>query len=48
MVYRGYNVEFEFPVTRGLEDSCVDLDLLNSRAVEFFEGRNNPSFLACA
>lgn len=48
MVYRRYNVELEFPVARGLENSCVDLDLLDSGAVEFFESRNNPSFLACA
>ena len=48
MVYRGDNIEFEFPVTRGLEDSCVDLDLLDSGAVEFFESRDNPRFLACA
>lgn len=42
------NVEFEFTVRGGLEDTCINLDLFDTRAVEFFESCNNARLLACA
>lgn len=48
VIIRRDNVELEFPVTRRLEDSSVDFDLLDSGAVQFLECRNDPSLLACA
>jgi len=43
----GNNVEFEFTVRGGLEDTRIDLDLLDTGTVEFFESGNNARFLAC-
>lgn len=48
MVDRGDDVELEFLVRGGLEDTRIDFDLLNSRAVEFFESCDNSGFLASA
>jgi hypothetical protein len=42
------NIEFEFPVRRSLEDACVDFDLFDSGAIEFFERRDDARFLACS
>ena len=47
VINRRDNVELEFPVTRRLEDSGVDLDLFNSGAVQFLECRDNSSLFAC-
>lgn len=46
MVNGGNDVEFEFSITCGLEHSCVDLDLLDSRAVQFLQRRDDSGFLA--
>jgi hypothetical protein len=48
VVYGGDDVEFELSVRAGLEDARVDLDLLNARPEEFFEGRYDAGFLAGA
>lgn len=47
VVYGGDDVEFELSVACCLEDSVVDLDSLDAGAIEFFEGGNCASFLAC-
>lgn len=43
MIDGRYNVEFEFAIRRGLEDTGVDLDLFYTGAVELLECRNNAS-----
>lgn len=45
MVDGCYDVELEFPVGGGLEDSRVDLDLFDTGPVELFERGNNASLL---
>lgn len=42
------DVELQFPVTRRLEDSSVDLDLLDSGAVQFLQCCDYAGFLARA
>lgn len=41
------NIEFEFTVRGGLEDASINLDFLDSWAVEFFEGCDYTCLLAC-
>jgi hypothetical protein len=48
VVYGSDNVEFEFTVRGGLEDACIDLDLFDTGAIEFFECCNNARLLSCA
>ncbi len=48
MVYRGYNVEFEFSIRCCLEYTCVNLDLLNTRSVELFECSDDTCLLSGA
>lgn len=48
MIYGGDNVEFELAVRCGLEDTRIDLDLFDTRAIEFFEGCDDARFLACS
>jgi hypothetical protein len=48
VVYRGDNVELELAVRRGLEDASVDLDLLDTWAIELFQGCDDAGFLAGA
>jgi hypothetical protein len=47
MVYRGYDVKFEFPVGRRLENARVDFYFFDTGAVEFFEGGNDACLLPC-
>ena len=47
VVYGCDDVEFELAVRGRLEDAGVDLDLLDTRAVEFFERCNDTRLLAC-
>lgn len=42
------DVELKLAVAAGLEDTGVDLDLLNARTVELAEGCNDASLLAGA
>jgi hypothetical protein len=44
----GDDVEFEFAVAGRLEDARVDLDLLDSGAVQFFERGYDASLLSCS
>lgn len=44
----GDDVEFKLAVACRLEHSRVDLDLLDSRSVQFFQCRNDTCFLACS
>jgi hypothetical protein len=46
VVYGCYNVEFEFAIGSGLENARVDLDLFDTRAIEFFEGCDDASLFA--
>ena len=46
MIHRRDDVEFELPVTAGLEDTGIDLDLFHTGAVELFEGCDYAGFLA--
>lgn len=46
VVDRGDDVEFEFAVACGLENACVDLDLLDSRTIELFQCGYDPCLLA--
>ena len=46
MVYGCDDVELEFAVCGGLEDACIDLDLLNTGPVELLERCNNACLLA--
>lgn len=48
MVNRGYDIEFELTIRCGLEDSGVNLDFLNARAVELLQGCDYPGLLSCA
>ena len=45
MVDGCYDVELEFPVGGGLEDSRVNLDFFNARSIELLERGDNASFL---
>lgn len=46
MVYGGDDIEFELAVGGSLEDACVDLDLFDTRTVEFFEGCDDACLLS--
>jgi hypothetical protein len=46
MVQRSDNVEFKFSIASSLEDTGIDLDLLNARAVELFQSCNNSCLFA--
>jgi hypothetical protein len=48
VVYRSDDVEFEFAVCRGLEDARVDLDLLDTGAIQLLECCDDARLLACA
>lgn len=48
MVYGGDNVELQLAVRSRLEDTRIDLDLFDSRAVELFERRNDAGLLSGA
>lgn len=48
MVDRGYDIEFEFAIRRGLKDSRIDFDLLHTGTVQLFESRYNASLFARA
>ena len=43
VVDRSDDIEFEFAVGRGLEDSGVDLDLLHSWPIQLLQRRHDPS-----
>ena len=45
MVDGCHDVELEFAVGGGLEDSRVNLDLFDAGAVELFQRRDNASLL---
>lgn len=48
MVYGSDNVEFELAVRGSLEDTCIDFDLFNTGAIEFFEGCDDTRLLTCS
>ena len=47
MIYRCDDVELELAVRRGLEDSGIDLDLLDPRTVKFLQCSDYTSLFAC-
>lgn len=48
MVYGGYNVELEFAIRGCLEDTGINLDLLDTRPIKLLERCNDARFLPCA
>jgi hypothetical protein len=45
VINRCYDVELEFPVGGGLEDSRIDLDLFDAGTIELFESSDNAGLL---
>lgn len=48
VIYGGDNIEFELSIRSSLENACVDLDLFDTGAVQFFQRSYNPGLLASA
>lgn len=48
MVYGRDDVELELAVCGGLENACIDLNLLDTGSIELFERCDDACLLACA